>query len=1030
MTGVQTCALPISGNSVERSGVTNILDTSPPLIIHELLATAELGRELRIQADVRDNAEIEEVILFYARTGAAAESVIMSAIGSVHSGSIPGSEVTFDGIGYYIQAIDAAGNTAFIPAGAQFTPIIVEDTTAPIISHTAVEVGAANIPVKIEAVITDNSGIVKAILSYKSVRDENYQSISMNRLQDVYFANIPAEAVISENLQYHITARDGVDPDGNVRTSASPISSDYFIEIRSEPGGALVSLDIFPSADQNAPLDVVAGESVRFATTGRGASGELLPVDVVWTAIGGVGHIDQDGLFIATGQIGGDGVGKIAATARYTDANDAILQATAWVHISPGTPSRIILNPGSAMMEAGDNLRFFATVTDEYSNPVQAEVNWSVEGLEQPGTVNDGVFSALKTGKGNIVAEVNGISATSEVVVVHGMLRSIVISPSSANVGEITAGGTMRFTAEGYDAFGNEIFIAPIWSVRGGIGTIRGDGLFRGGMAGSGQVIATVGDVSVLVGVQVVPGSLASISVSPYIAYLPLSTPERSFTQQYVADGWDISGNPVPMDNISWSADALAGNMSDSGLFTATDEGVQIGNVVTNGTIWAVARSSTGRRVEGSGLVVIQKSSARQLASVNVLVQGGSGDPGSVPIATGESVQFEAAGSDSQGQNLSVYPSWSVEGGIGDIDVYGLFTATKPGSGAIVATAGGFTGRAQIQITPGSLKSIVIRPDALVLPPGAQHSLTAIGYDTFENVVPLENYDIRWSVAGVTIKIDVEGESCSIVTENPGNSIVSVNVGDISSSANIFVSSASITSHKASEEDHRNYPYYIDLEPELVNVAIGSQQQFAPRVVDVMGNVWEPGGGLSWSVMGDVGEIDQSGLFQAGERSGYGRIIVTDGQTFGAATVTVSESAANAAELLLIPSEVSLSSGQVQKFTVLIRTLDGELAPTLPAWRVIGSMGNIDSSGRFMATTVGDGEVEATVFGLSARCRVTVSAGSPVLMDIQPDSVSIESGEQRKFSVVSRDEAGNLVDSSPVFQAVGNLGTKIGRAHV
>jgi len=1010
--GWQITANDPAGNSVEQSGGADILDTLPPVIFHELLATAELGYELLIQARVEDNVAVEGATLFYATAGETAESIEMSAAGEIYSASIPGAEITFDGASYYIRAVDTAGNTAFLSAETdvpQFTPVTVEDTIAPIIFHTPVSVGVANTPVKIEAIITDNSGIVEATLFYRGAGEQDYHSVRMDNQQGVYFADIPTEA---ESMYYRITASDGVDPDGNSRLSASPASGDYSIEISSEPGNALAQLEVIPSES----LDVAAGASIEFTATGRDKAGGPLAVDVVWSATGGIGHIDQDGSFLATGRIAGDGVGKITATARHTDAHDTVLQAETWIRVCPGSPYRIVLNPGSAVLEAGDSLRFFAAVTDEYSNPVPIEINWSVEG--QIGTVDDGGFDASKSGEGYIVAEAGGIRAVSQITVVHGLLHKIVISPS--DVGEITAGETMQFSAEGYDAFGNHIHIAPAWSVRGGVGTISGDGLFRGGTAGIGEVSAIVGDVSTAVDIGVVPGDLYSVSVSPYIAYLPLSTTSYNTTQQFAADGWDIAGNQIPLDSISWVTDALAGNISASGLFTAIDTGTQLGSVVTNGTIWATGESPTGRRRVGMGYVVVQKTPASQMTSISVFIQGTSGDSGSVPIAIGESAQFEAVGSDAEGQKLSINPSWSVEGGVGDIDVNGLFTAARSGSGAIVATAGGFTGRAQVQITPGSLKSIAIRPDMLILPPGAQHPLTAVGYDSSENVVPLENHDVHWSVEGQSAKIIRDGEFCTVISENSGNGIVRVSVGDVVGFANIFVSSSAAYESKphALPGDH---PYYLEIEPELVGVTVGSQQQFTAHAVDVLGGERDPGV-LSWSVTGGIGEINSTGLFIAGNESGLGRVVVTDGKTFGSAGVIVSVSVENAQELLITPTEIALSSGTAQKIMSFVKTPNGELMPALSAWRVIGNIGSIDAFGRFTATAAGEGEIEATTRGLSARCDVTVSAGAPVSMDIQPNSLLIAAGEQEKFSVVCRDEAGNQADCSPVFQTTGNSG--------
>ena len=176
----------------------------------------------------------------------------------------------------------------------------------------------------------------------------------------------------------------------------------------------------------------------------------------------------------------------------------------------------------------------------------------------------------------------------------------------------------------------------------------------------------------------------------------------------------------------------------------------------------------------------------------------------------------------------------------------------------------------------------------------------------------------------------------------PGSSAVTVSAGDISGSANIFVSSTSVTSAPPPEITHGEYPYYLEISPELAHIGIGSQQQFTARAVDVLGNEREPAGDLSWSVLGDAGEIDSSGIFRAGDQPGFCRIVVTDGQVFGTAVINVSDDGFQ--ELIILPSEVSLPSGAVQKFTILARTPGGELIPTLAAWRVIGNMGTVDAS--------------------------------------------------------------------------------------
>ncbi|MDD1475215.1 hypothetical protein MEO41_28700, partial [Dolichospermum sp. ST_sed4] len=87
----------------------------------------------------------------------------------------------------------------------------------------------------------------------------------------------------------------------------------------------------------------------------------------------------------------------------------------------------------------------------------------------------------------------------------------------------------------------------------------------------------------------------------------------------------------------------------------------------------------------------------------------------------------------------------------------------------------------------------------------------------------------------------------------------------------------------------------------------------------------------------------------------------------------------------------------------------------IPAWRFIGSNGTVDSSGRFTATIVGDGTVEASIAGLSSKCQVTTLIGNPANIEIQPITFSIKSGEQQKLRIVSKDSVGNTEIIDPAL---------------
>jgi len=1039
----QITAQDASGNNGILSGTTRVIDTRPPVITHKIISNATLGVKLTLEADVSDNVEIKEVNLFYVLPDGTNKSVKMSRTVATYSASIDGSEITLDGLNYYISAVDTSGNMAVVPSEAnspKFAHISVEDTTPPIISHIPMQIAKTDAPVNIEAIITDNSGVVDATLFYKNDLDQDYQSVNMNKRSGIFVGEIPSSAVITGSLKYHILAKDA-----NL-SSTSPVAGDYIIKVVSISQEVIASLEMVPSASQDNPLKVKVGESLKFSAIGRTEANDPIPVDVVWLTTDGIGHIDQDGSFLSSGRIIGNGkVIAIAMNVSGTESPISVLpllggtrMAETWIQLVADSPAFITLNPSSIIIPAGNQHRFFATAKDLYSNTVEADIKWSLDSIDNIGTMEiigqSVVIQLTKAGKGKLIAESGGISAVSDITVVPSDLKRIVIDEVNKAKAPfvVPAGTNLQFTATGFDNYNNAINIMPVWSIlcssvtrrneSGNIGNIRSDGVFTGGTVGNGQIVATLGDVSSTVDVEVITGNLFTISVIPYIAYLPISTEKYQSRHQFMAIGKDIAGNPVPLKSVSWSTDAMAGTISASGLFTATiDTSVRIGEVVANGTIYVNGVSVSGNGASGTGYVVVQKSTPSRLSSIKVLVQGTSGSIPNINITTGDSVQFEAVGNDSESRSISINALWSVSGGIGNIDVNGLFTATKPGSGTVIATSGGFNSQIEINVTPGAIKSIKIKPEIIFLNPNMKSLVSVIGYDSYENVVPLD--DVQWSVNGNSVFIDPKGNSCSMVVDlkpKENINIISAKYGDLTAFTNIFISisSAEIVNDSTLEQA-KTIPYYLEITPDLISAITGTKHQFTAKAIDVLGNEINTSE-LTWIVTSGIGEIDGSGLFSATNDLHTGRIIVTDGKVFGSAFVTVLPVMPKQSDLIVIPSKVALLSGETQKYVALIKSSNDNgvaYVPSagVPAWRVIGNNGIVDSSGNFIATIVGDGTVEASIAGLSSKSETTTSIGILTNIEIQPATFSIKSGEQQKLRIVSKDSAGNTEIIDPAL---------------
>lgn len=82
-------------------------DTMAPNIYHDGVYSAFTGSKLIISATANDNLQIDKVELFYRVTGTESwRAVTMTAVNDRYSAVIPSSDVTTDGLEYYIRAFD------------------------------------------------------------------------------------------------------------------------------------------------------------------------------------------------------------------------------------------------------------------------------------------------------------------------------------------------------------------------------------------------------------------------------------------------------------------------------------------------------------------------------------------------------------------------------------------------------------------------------------------------------------------------------------------------------------------------------------------------------------------------------------------------------------------------------------------------------------------------------------------------------------------------------------------------------------
>ena len=177
------------------------------------------------------------------------------------------------------------------------------------------------------------------------------------------------------------------------------------------------------------------------------------------------------------------------------------------------------------------------------------------------------------------------MSGTANVTINAGALSQLVVTPAVAST---QAGGTVAFSASGRDGNGNTVTVTPVWSVVSGGGTINPMGVFTAGTTTgtfANTVRAESNGVTAFATISVTAGPLVRITLTPAMADLLEGT-----AQQFSGTGADAFGNAVPV-TLTWSANAMAGSITSSGLFTAgTFAGdYPTGVTATSGTVSATA---------------------------------------------------------------------------------------------------------------------------------------------------------------------------------------------------------------------------------------------------------------------------------------------------------------------------------------------------------------------------------------------------------------------------------------------------------
>jgi len=182
--------------------------------------------------------------------------------------------------------------------------------------------------------------------------------------------------------------------------------------------------------------------------------------------------------------------------------------------------------------------------------------------------------------------------------------------------------------------------------------------------------------------------ALARIEVLPSAATL---APNEA--QQFTAVGYDADDNVVDI-TPTWTADASAGTISATGMFTA-------------GTVAGVYTDAVIATADGISATAVVTITSGALDRIDV-------SPSAVTLAPYETQQFDATGYDAYDNMVAITPSWTTDEGAGTISATGMFTAgITAGVYSVIATEDSITGTAVVTVAwPAELFLPIIMKNA------------------------------------------------------------------------------------------------------------------------------------------------------------------------------------------------------------------------------------------------------------------------------------------------------------------------------
>lgn len=487
---------------------------------------------------------------------------------------------------------------------------------------------------------------------------------------------------------------------GLIKASSQGVSSSFKIEVIPAPA---VEIEVI----NDLPIQVVAGETTKLKLKAYDAQNNTVPnPNYNFSIEDQLGSVNQENLFKA--HKAGQGLIKVTTG----QAKEEIP-----VQVQVGPIKKIEVIPKQAEISAGSQLDFTAQALDQEGNLVKFRPQWSV--VDDLGSISDdGVFSAKTIGQGLLICQRGNVSGVSKIKVNPGPVSQIKVHPDKL---KMEAGNIYNLEATAYDDYDNITATEFTWNLQTNkqLGSFLAQGKFQAQKAGKDKIIASSGDVQGYCQIEIHPASVHRLVV-------PQEKVSLVSGQKIKLQAWgeDFYKNRIPVTGQWTVSPSRLGQIEDKNLFQA--------------------------QKTGQGFLLVQFSGLESKISLEV-------NPGPLKnlkiqkpaetLQAGKSYHFEAIGLDQGGNHIPVEANWAATTDIGEIDPEtGEFKAVQVGKGTIATYVQGIVDIAEIEIRPGFLNQIFLKPNPAKVVSNTTQQFQVSGVDVEGNEVKVPT--LQWKVSG------------------------------------------------------------------------------------------------------------------------------------------------------------------------------------------------------------------------------------------------------------------------------------------